>query len=87
MKTVRTLSGFSLIEVLIAIGIVGAIGYFVSSLFQTSLKSSNQANLSLQADTFKRKTEICKRSYDILVNEIGFLVKVQYCLRDRNGHE
>jgi 5-methyltetrahydrofolate--homocysteine methyltransferase len=25
-----------------------------------------------QADTFKRKTEICKRSYDILVNEIGF---------------
>jgi len=25
-----------------------------------------------QADTFKRKTEICKRSYDILVNKIGF---------------
>ncbi|WP_320836620.1 methionine synthase [Zhongshania sp.] len=25
-----------------------------------------------QADTFKRKAEICKRSYDILVNEIGF---------------
>ena len=25
-----------------------------------------------QADTFKRKTEICQRSYDILVNEIGF---------------
>ncbi|MDF1691684.1 MAG: methionine synthase [Zhongshania sp.] len=25
-----------------------------------------------QADTFKRKSEICKRSYDILVNEIGF---------------
>ena len=25
-----------------------------------------------QADTFKRKTEICKRSYDILVNRIGF---------------
>ncbi|BCF95642.1 methionine synthase [Paraburkholderia sp. PGU19] len=25
-----------------------------------------------QADTFKRKTEICKRSYDILVNEVGF---------------
>ena len=25
-----------------------------------------------QADTFKRKTEICKRCYDILVNEIGF---------------
>ncbi len=25
-----------------------------------------------QADTFKRKTEICKRSYDILVNQIGF---------------
>ncbi|WP_372861406.1 methionine synthase [Spongiibacter sp.] len=25
-----------------------------------------------QADTFARKSEICKRSYDILVNEIGF---------------
>ncbi len=25
-----------------------------------------------QADTFKRKTEICKRSYDFLVNEVGF---------------
>ncbi|WP_256377768.1 methionine synthase [Paraburkholderia pallida] len=26
-----------------------------------------------QADTFQRKTEICKRSYDVLVNEVGFL--------------
>ena len=26
-----------------------------------------------QADTFKRKTEICKRSYDMLVNQVGFL--------------
>jgi 5-methyltetrahydrofolate--homocysteine methyltransferase len=25
-----------------------------------------------QADTFERKTEICKRSYDILVNELNF---------------
>jgi 5-methyltetrahydrofolate--homocysteine methyltransferase len=25
-----------------------------------------------QADTFERKTEICKRAYDTLVNEIGF---------------
>ncbi|OXI87468.1 methionine synthase [Burkholderia sp. AU31652] len=25
-----------------------------------------------QADTFSRKTEICKRSYDFLVNEVGF---------------
>ena len=25
-----------------------------------------------QADTFRRKTEICKRSYDILVNKVGF---------------
>ncbi|WP_116377992.1 methionine synthase [Cupriavidus taiwanensis] len=25
-----------------------------------------------QADTFERKTEICNRSYDILVNEVGF---------------
>src|ERR1700744_706386 len=25
-----------------------------------------------QADTFKRKTEICKRSYDFLVDEVGF---------------
>ncbi|KAA0181609.1 methionine synthase [Cupriavidus gilardii] len=25
-----------------------------------------------QADTFARKTQICKRSYDILVNEVGF---------------
>jgi len=25
-----------------------------------------------QADTFKRKTEICRRSYDILVNQVGF---------------
>lgn len=25
-----------------------------------------------QATTFERKTEICKRSYDILVNEVGF---------------
>ena len=28
-----------------------------------------------QADTFKRKTEICKRSYDILVNQVGFLAE------------
>jgi len=26
-----------------------------------------------QADTFKRKTNICKRSYDILVKQVGFL--------------
>ena len=26
-----------------------------------------------QADTFERKTSICKRSYDILVNQVGFL--------------
>ncbi len=26
-----------------------------------------------QADSFKRKTEICKRSYDILVKRVGFL--------------
>jgi len=25
-----------------------------------------------QADTFQRKTQICKRSYDFLVNEVGF---------------
>ena len=25
-----------------------------------------------QADTFARKTEICKRAYDILVNDVGF---------------
>ncbi len=25
-----------------------------------------------QADTFERKTEICQRSYDVLVNEVGF---------------
>ncbi|HEU0219182.1 MAG TPA: methionine synthase [Gallionella sp.] len=25
-----------------------------------------------QADTYQRKTEICKRSYDILVNKVGF---------------
>src|ERR1700742_3443675 len=25
-----------------------------------------------QADTYERKTEICKRSYDVLVNEVGF---------------
>jgi len=25
-----------------------------------------------QADTYERKTEICQRSYDILVNEVGF---------------
>ena len=25
-----------------------------------------------QADTYERKTEICKRSYDILVNKVGF---------------
>ncbi len=25
-----------------------------------------------QADTFERKTQICKRAYDILVNEVGF---------------
>src|SRR5689334_13270247 len=25
-----------------------------------------------QADTFARKTEICKRAYDVLVNEVGF---------------
>ncbi|HKB60288.1 MAG TPA: methionine synthase [Gallionellaceae bacterium] len=26
-----------------------------------------------QADTYQRKTEICQRSYDILVNKVGFL--------------
>ncbi len=26
-----------------------------------------------QADNYERRTEICKRSYDILVNEVGFL--------------
>lgn len=26
-----------------------------------------------QADTFARKTEICKRAYDVLVNRVGFL--------------
>ncbi|MDB6121666.1 MAG: metH [Pedosphaera sp.] len=26
-----------------------------------------------QADTFERKTEVCKRSYDILTKEVGFL--------------
>src|ERR1700740_1206072 len=25
-----------------------------------------------QADTFERKTSICKRAYDILVNQVGF---------------
>jgi 5-methyltetrahydrofolate--homocysteine methyltransferase len=25
-----------------------------------------------QADTAKRKREICKRSYDVLVNDVGF---------------
>ena len=25
-----------------------------------------------QADTFERKTQICKRAYDILVNKVGF---------------
>jgi len=25
-----------------------------------------------QADTFERKSEICKRSYDVLVNKVGF---------------
>src|SRR5256714_2305137 len=25
-----------------------------------------------QADTFERKTAICKRAYDILVNQVGF---------------
>ncbi|WP_198665220.1 methionine synthase [Paraburkholderia kururiensis] len=25
-----------------------------------------------QADTFERKTQICRRSYDVLVNEVGF---------------
>jgi len=25
-----------------------------------------------QADTFERKTQICKRSYDVLVNQVGF---------------
>jgi cobalamin-dependent methionine synthase I len=29
-----------------------------------------------QADTFKRKTEICKRSYDILVNKVKRKINV-----------
>ena len=44
-----------------------------------------------QADTFARKTEICKRAYDILVDEVGFppediIFDPEYlCDRDRTG--
>ena len=34
-----------------------------------------------QADTAERKREICKRSYDILVNEVGFLLKILFLTR------
>lgn len=38
-----------------------------------------------QADTAERKREICKRSYDILVNEVGFpaedIILTRTCLQ------
>lgn len=40
-----------------------------------------------QADTAERKREICKRSYDILVNEVGFpaedIILTRTCLQLR----
>ncbi|MCV4684372.1 dihydropteroate synthase, partial [Escherichia coli] len=35
-----------------------------------------------QADTTARKREICKRSYDVLVNEVGF--PAEYIIFDPN---
>ncbi len=37
-----------------------------------------------QADTFQRKTQICQRSYDILVNQVGFLPR-RHHLRSRTS--
>jgi len=41
-------------EMIIAVGVLGVMGYFAASLFQTSLKGSVQSNILVQADTAKR---------------------------------
>lgn len=42
-----------------------------------------------QADTAERKREICKRSYDVLVNDVGFPMKILFltrtCLQRQQG--
>ena len=34
-----------------------------------------------QADTYERRIEICKRSYDILVNKVSFLLKILFSIQ------
>ena len=44
-----------------------------------------------QADTAERKREICKRSYDVLVNDVGFpaedIILTRTCLQWQQGIE
>jgi len=47
-------SGFSLLEIMVAMGILAVASYFLISLLQTSLKGSTQNNVTVQAEMIKR---------------------------------
>jgi len=47
-------SGFSILEVMIAVGILSVASYFVVSLLHSSLKGSVQTNVTVQAENIKR---------------------------------
>jgi len=53
-KKITTSSGFSILEVMVAVGILGVASYFVVSLLHTSLKGSIQTNVTVQAENIKR---------------------------------
>jgi len=47
-------AGFSLLEIVIAMGLLGVGGFFMASMLQTSLKNSTQMNVTTQADALRR---------------------------------
>jgi len=53
-KEITASSGFSLLEIMVAMGILAVASYFLISLLQTSLKGSTQTNVTVQAEMIKR---------------------------------
>jgi len=47
-------SGFSLLEIVIAMGLLGVGGFFMTSMLQTSFRNSTQMNVTTQADALRR---------------------------------